>query len=157
MRRRTRAAKFIFWALAVLWLAVVFVLSRQSAVASSRLSGRLAEFVLRACPWIDLPAKALEPILRKIAHGAMFAVEGFLLCVAAVRSCGRKTGALLAAGISAVLAVGSELVQNLADGRSCELRDMGINFGGALLGIAAGLLLMLFIDKLSRPRMTKYP
>ena len=56
-----------------------------------------------------------------------------------------------------VLAVGSELVQTLADGRSCELRDMGINFSGALLGVAAGLLLMLFIDKLSRPRMTKHP
>ena len=155
--QRKKASKHMLWVLAILWVAVVFLLSQQTAADSGRLSSRLTEFVLRACPWIDLSAPALEPILRKIAHGVMFAVEGFLLCIAAVRSCGGKTGVLLSAGISAVLAVGSELVQTLADGRSCELRDMGINFSGALLGVAAGLLLMLFIDKLSRPRMTKHP
>ena len=153
-QRREKAVKCIFWALAILWVAVVFLLSRQAAADSGLLSSSLTEFVLRICPWIKLPAEVLEPILRKIAHGVMFAVEGFLLCVAAARSFGKKPGMALAAGISAVLAVGSELVQTIAEGRSCELRDMGIDFAGALLGIAAGLLLMLFIDKLSQRRVT---
>ena len=140
--------------LAVLWVAVVFLLSRQTAVASGRLSTELSELVLRVCPWIDLPLETLEPILRKLAHAAMFALEGLLLTIAAVKSFGRMPGATLAAGISALLSVASELVQTAAEGRSCELRDMGIDFGGALLGIAAGLLLMLFIDELSRRRVT---
>ena len=153
-RRKETAAKILFWLPAILWVAAVILLSRQSAADSSRLSGSLTEFLLRVFPGIELSATELEPILRKLAHAAMFAVEGLLLCIAAGKSFGRRPGAALAAGISALLAVGSELVQTIADGRSCELRDMGIDFGGALLGIAAGLLLMLFIDKLSRRRVT---
>lgn len=152
--RKERKTAVIFWGLSLLWIAVVFLLSRQAAADSSVLSGRLTDFVLRLFPQIGLESHALEVILRKIAHGVMFAVEGFLLCMACGFSFGKRAGAALAAGASAMLAVVSELVQTLADGRSCELRDMGIDFAGAVAGIAAALLFMLFIDKLSHVRVT---
>lgn len=153
---RKRGAELAFWLLSALWLAVVFLLSRQTAADSGALSSRITEYVLKLFPQIELTAVELDPILRKIAHGMMFAVEGMLLGLAAMLRFGRKAGAALAAGVCALLAVGSELVQTFADGRSCELRDMGIDLGGAVIGILAVLVLMLFIDKLSRLRMTKH-
>lgn len=153
MKKRMKTV--LFWLPAIIWLAAVFLLSRQNATDSAGLSQSVTAFLLRICPWIDMPAAALEPVLRKIAHAAMFAIEGFLLYSAAAWSFGRKAGFALSAGICALLAVTSELVQTIADGRSCELRDMAIDLGGALIGMLAALAFMLFIDKLSHRRVTK--
>lgn len=153
MKKRTKTA--LFWLPAIVWLAAVFLLSRQNAVDSAGLSQSVTDFLLRICPWIDMSAAALEPILRKIAHAAMFAIEGFLLYTAAAWSFGRKAGFALTGGVCALLAVTSELVQTIAEGRSCELRDMAIDLGGALTGMLAALAFMLFIDKLSHRRVTK--
>ena len=49
--------------------------------------------------------------------------------------------ALILGGVRAVL---DEVQQAFVPGRSCELRDMGIDFAGVLLG-AAFLLLILYL------------
>ncbi len=155
-KKKNAAVQVFFWMMALAWIAVVFLLSRQTAAESGRLSRGLTEFVLRIFPRAGLEAAALENLLRNLAHGAIFVVEGFLLAVAAAKTFGAKAGAAISIAASALLAVGSELMQTMAKGRSCELWDMGIDFAGALFGIAAALGLMLFIHKLSRPCVTKH-
>lgn len=149
-QRNRRGWSIVFWMLAILWIALVFLLSRQTAADSTKLSRPVTEIVLRLFPGLELDTATLEPILRKTAHGVMFAVEGLLLGLACMMNFGRWAGAALSIGISALLAVSSELVQTMAEGRSCELRDMGIDLAGALAGLGLAMLFMLFIDKLSR-------
>ena len=144
----------LLWILALGWVAVLFVLSGQSGADSSDLSMRFTRFVLRMLPFLDISAAALEPILRKLAHAGIFAVEGFLLGLAAMRSFGRGRGSLLAAPACGLMAVFNELHQLGSPNRSCEIRDMGIDFAGAMAGICAAWLILLFIDKLSRLRVT---
>lgn len=139
---RKRRITLFFFLLAVLWMLLVLALIAQPAVDSSRLSGGFTQLLLRLLPGLDIPADRLEPILRKVAHAFVFGVEGLLLGCAAGMALGGRRGAALSAGICALMAVGGELLQTLADGRSCELRDMAINFGGALLGVGAAMALL---------------
>lgn len=152
--QKRRLLGIVLWVLALGWVAVLFVLSGQSGAASSDLSMRFTRLVLRMLPFLDISAAALEPVLRKLAHGGIFAVEGFLLGMAAMHSLGRGRGFCLAAPACGLMAVFNELHQMYSPNRSCELRDMGIDFAGALAGICAAWLILLFIDKLSRLRVT---
>lgn len=147
-KRRIPAGRMLLWLMALGWVALLFVLSGQDGAASSALSRRAAGLVLRFLPFLEMTPAALEPLLRKIAHAAVFAAEGFLLMLAAGASFGRGRGAgfsMLACGGMAVL---NELHQRSAAGRSCEARDMLIDFGGAL----AGMLLALALTALVRRR-----
>lgn len=91
MRNKKNAdVQIFFWMMALAWIAVVFLLSRQTAAESGRLSRGFTEFVLRIFPNTGLEVAVLENALRKLAHGAIFAVEGFLLAIAAAKSFGTK-------------------------------------------------------------------
>ena len=134
----------IFWLLAIGWIAVLFFFSGQTAAESGRLSGALADFVRGIFPFNRVPPDQLEHVLRKLAHFSIFALEGFLLCLALTESFRDKTaGAVLSVIACTGLAAANELHQMFSEGRSCEGRDVLIDTGGALLGIAVALLLWI--------------
>lgn len=141
MNQRKKAAT-IFGILALAWIAVLFYFSGQDGVTSEHLSLRFAEKISKWFPWLAMDAVALNPILRKLAHVAIFAVEGFLmgLCLMNAMRCGR--GAVLSITLCAMMAAANEYHQTFAGGRSCSLRDILIDSAGALLGIAVAALLI---------------
>ena len=145
-RRKLRLA--LFWALAVGWIAVLFFFSGQTAAESSALSGSLADFVRGIFPFNRIPADQLTNVVRKLAHFCIFALEGFLLCLATAESFQDvSVGAVLSVIACTALAAANELHQRFFEGLSCEAGDVLIDFGGALLGIAAAALLLWLVRR----------
>ena len=128
----------MLWVAAVLWVGVLFFLSTQTAVQSDELSGWFTSLVLRVFRFLKYDPSDLEGVLRKVAHFCIFAFEGFLLGLAMQRTIKKRTKALiLTEAICMVMAAANEASQLFAAGRSCEVRDMLIDSGGALLGVFA--------------------
>ena len=143
----------IFWALAIGWIAVLFFFSGQTAVESSALSGWVVDFIRGVFPFNRIPADQLTHVVRKLAHFCIFAVEGFLLCLATAESFQDvPVGAVLSVIACTALAAANELHQMFFEGRSCEGRDMLIDAGGALLGIAVAALLLRLLHRRKRAR-----
>ena len=131
------------WIVAAGWCGLVFYFSGQNGVASSSLSMRVTEFVLRMIPSLPFTAQELNPILRDLAHFGIFAVEGFLLGAAMMTSFRPwAAGCFLAELFCAIVAVGTEYHQSFVSGRSCEVQDMLVNAGGGATGVLFALLLL---------------
>ena len=154
MQKKRKALRLIlFWALAVGWIAVLFFFSGQNAADSSALSGWFVDFVRSIFPFNRIPADQLIYVVRKLAHFCIFALEGFLLCLAMTQSFrDRSAGAVLSVIACTALAAANELHQMFSEGRSCEGRDVLIDIGGALLGIAAAMLLLRLLHRRKRAR-----
>ena len=137
----------LFWCLLVLtaaWTAFIFCRSAQPAVSSKEESGRLLTFLQQFFPWLTVF------LIRKAAHMAEFFILGVLLCGTVCAS-----GRFLAwiptlAGLT--VAVSDELIQLTQDGRSCELRDMAIDFSGVLLAV---ILFWLTVRICTKKRSTR--
>ena len=149
MQKKRKALRLIlFWALAIGWIAVLFFFSGQNAADSSALSGWFVDFVRSIFPFNRIPADQLIYVVRKLAHFCIFALEGFLLCLAMTQSFrDRSAGAVLSVIACTALAAANELHQMFSEGRSCEGRDVLIDIGGALLGIAAAILLLWLVRR----------
>ena len=154
MQKKRKALRLIlFWALAVGWIAVLFFFSGQNAADSSALSGWFVDFVRKLFPFNRIPADQLTYVVRKLAHFCIFALEGFLLCLATAESFQDvSVGAVLSVIACTALAAANELHQMFFEGRSCEGRDMLIDAGGALLGIAVAALLLWLLHRRKRAR-----
>ena len=134
--------------LAAAWLGVLFFFSGQSGEESGDLSGRLTRFLFGW--WIDRGADAglLEHILRKCAHAAIFAVEGFLLGMSLLSGMKRRTeAAFLTLAGCAVIAVANELHQLTSPERACDVKDMLIDTLGAAAGLIAAMVLLHLFRK----------
>lgn len=152
-KKRGPVAPVLLWLAAIAWVAVLFFFSGQSGAESGDLSMRVSRLVVRLFPFLPWTAEAINPVLRKIAHFSIFGVEGFLLCAALVCTlrARRGLGAALAFGLSAAMAALNEYHQSFAVDRSCELRDVLIDSGGALMGVLAALIAW-FIRRRARRR-----
>ena len=137
---------------AVLWAGVIYMLSDTPAVESTNESlsftGMLLDLVSRFI-YVD-PAKrdmiiiAMEPHIRKIAHMTEFGILFLLVLIPAVlfiKKLSLRTGITLL--ITLLYAVSDEIHQLFVPGRSGMLRDVVIDFLGAL--IALGLYLVIII------------
>ena len=154
MQNKRKALRLgLFWALAIGWIAVLFYFSGQTAAESSALSSSVANFVRGIFPFNRIPPDQLEHVLRKLAHFSIFALEGFLLCLAMMESSRDKgAGALLSGILCTAVAAANELHQSFIEGRSCEGGDVLIDSAGALLGIAVAALAYFLCRRRRRDR-----
>jgi hypothetical protein len=74
-------------------------------------------------------------ISLKVLHYCLYT----LLALMALGAMRRRSAAVLAALAMILLGVALEFGQKAVPGRSCEIRDMCINGGGVLTGIAIGI------------------
>jgi len=143
----------LLWIAALSWAWVMFFFSGQNANESGRLSLWLTQHVMRIFPSLPFAEYEVHYFVRKAAHFSIFAVEGFLLGLAMMKTLpDKRMGGVLAAIACVVVAVLNEYHQTFAEGRSCELRDMLIDSAGALLGVFAGALLLQIIEGAFRRR-----
>lgn len=133
--KRSLRRRWIFLALSLLWMAVIFYFSGQSGDESGALSGSLSEL-------LGLP----EWLLRKAAHMAEYAFLGFFLC-GFFGECPWKRPWLSAWGTAVLYAATDEFHQMFSSGRTPALRDVCIDAAGAALGAAVMYLLFLFRQK----------
>ena len=153
--KKHKTAAVIFGILALAWVYVLFFFSGQSGADSGSLSRELACRIVKWFPGLGMGPADLEPKLRKIAHFGIFAVEGFLLSVSLICATGYAKGAVLSALICIPMAAANEFHQRFSVGRSCEFRDMIIDSGGALTGIAAALATLWIIGCIARHRQSQ--
>lgn len=135
----------------LLWSAVLFFFSGQSGLQSGDLSLRLAKWLIERIPEIGMKPRELEPILRKLAHVMVFALEGFLMyCTVSVFRMGKRGNWLIATAICAVIGGLNEVHQLYAVDRSCQFTDVLIDSAGAILGVAFAAFCGWMLHKLDR-------
>ncbi len=116
----------VFGAVAVAWLCFIWGHSLQPAVVSSGESG----FFLRLLNSL-LPVELSEFIVRKTAHFTEDVILGILLALELsgwVKKVLSKLIYPLFAGL--MVAMCDETIQMFVEGRSCEVRDVWIDFAG---------------------------
>lgn len=110
----------------LLWIAFIFGQSAQPATVSDKTSDHVLEQVQKVIP------NATVTPLRKSAHLFEFFVLGLLLALTCRGLGGKTLLPPLAMGLFAALC--DETIQIFSNGRSAEVVDVWIDFGGVLLG-----------------------
>lgn len=140
------------WILVLLWMILIFYFSAQEAEESLNSSGGFAEFLAKIIhtDFESFTESRQEEIIgdcqfivRKAAHFSVYAILGMLSFIACKINKLRKSF-LISAVICLLYAMSDEIHQHFVEGRSCELRDVLIDFSGGITGIA-GIMLIIFI------------
>ena len=157
MRNRNQNLLRLFlWALALGWGAVLFVFSGQNGVQSGNLSRMFTQWLLRLVPSLPWSAAQMEPVLRKIAHFGIFALEGCLLGTAMLCSLrSRSAAVLISASVCAAVAGLNEFHQSFVAGRNAAFTDVLIDTGGALTGILFALLMACLARRIASRRRAR--
>lgn len=120
--------KFRFWLiLTLVWLVVIFGHSAMPATVSRQESLGIFGWLQSLFPWLT------HSMLRKFGHLAEFAILGIFLTGAFWRHGKFKLYKPL--GTALFVALCDETLQLFVPGRSGEIRDVWIDFAGALCGI----------------------
>lgn len=123
--------------LPLLWMAVIFILSHQSASISSGQSGVFVEQLRHIAPSVD--QQLLTFLVRKGAHIFAYFVLGILTFNALWRVDLSKFKFNYPVGLSiivcALYAVSDEFHQLFVSGRSGEIRDIVIDSCAATFGV----------------------
>ena len=93
-----------------------------------------------------------EGVLRKIAHAAEFAALGTELTLIIFDKLKAKLSGLILRGLGAALI--DETIQLFVSGRSGQIKDVWIDFGGFIIGVLLVLIIAGFIR--SHKRKTLY-
>lgn len=124
----------------ILWLAVIFFLSSQTGEDTTSLSLTITRWLARFFPGVA--EETLHLWLRKLAHIAVYFVEGALLLPALLRRTRRPIQSfILTLALSVLIAVMDEAHKMLIPGRHCSWPEAALNVFGAALG--AGFVLAI--------------
>lgn len=158
--KRVRSALWFLLPATILWMGVIFWFSSRDSADSSMMSGGILRALLKICipHWEQRPLaekqaihRALHTLFRKLGHFSEFTVLGVLL-MQTIRRIPKlnpirrqKHPAAGFFALSALLALlyacSDEFHQRFVAGRSCELRDVCIDFAGACCGMLLCILL----------------
>lgn len=122
-----KKSKFRFWLLlSLLWLAVIFFHACMPANTSNAESRGMLAVVQLLLPWMT------HDTLRTLAHFAEYLLLGSLFTQTCLQV--RPFSLLKPLALCQFVALCDESVQLFVPGRAGELRDLWVDFGGALLG-----------------------
>lgn len=147
-------------------MALIFSLSNQDATVSSGTSGNVIRLIagifrpgfgsLPAAEQAEIVA-SLQFIARKSAHFSLYMILGVLSFLAVISY--EKLLFVLRLAISCTVcllyAASDEIHQLFVPGRSGEVRDVMIDFSGAVLGILLSMLVFLLICIIKKKRTEK--
>ncbi len=124
----------VYWICAFLVAGLIFFFCAQNGEDSANMSSGILVFLTNTFPFLGSVENA-EYIIRKIGHFSIFALESVLLSAAfySTFSGKRTTKRWLLASLF-VMAVLSEAVQFIAEDRGPTIKDVIIDFSGAVLG-----------------------
>ena len=148
---QTKKLSKIHLLLPLLWMAVIFMLSHQSASISSGQSGVFVEQLHYIAPSID--QQLLTVLVRKGAHIFAYFVLGILTFNALWRVDLSKfkfnRPAMLSIIVCALYAVSDEFHQLFVSGRSGEIRDIIIDSCAATVGV---FIISIFVRILQKSK-----
>lgn len=125
--------KWLPVAAAALWVCFIWGNSLQAATVSSQRSGSITTLFNQWLPWFT------EHLVRKTAHFFEYAVLGLLLAAVLFVTLGapRKHLPLLLL-IGFFIPFMDETIQLFVSGRSGDLKDVWLDLGGVVCGLALG-------------------
>ena len=132
--------------LIIFWTAFIFARSLKSAEDSTMESAFFLTLIRRFLPSVSMH------LIRKLAHFTEFFLLGCLSCAFFLRAF-RKQDIPARLGISISLvyclaaAVTDELLQLSSPGRSCQVKDMLLDFSGSAAGILLYALAFVLIRR----------
>lgn len=144
------------WVFVALWMIIIFCFSAQEANESLNTSGGFAEFLARILHkdlyLLDLSEREeilgdCQFMVRKLAHFSVYSVLGVLSFIACKNS-KLKFSQIIASVICVFYAASDEIHQHFVKGRSCEFRDVLIDFSGSVTGIIIISLILFIVGKL---------
>lgn len=154
--KKSKILILISWTAVILWMLIIFCFSAQNADQSSGTSEGFAKFLseilYRDFNIIDKTSQDIlidkcQFIVRKTAHFTVYSVLGMLTLTAVLIS-KIKVPYLTASAICLAYAASDEIHQYFVPGRSCELRDVCIDFSGSVLGILLISVIIIFLRKI---------
>lgn len=137
------------------WMILIFSLSAETAETSSKTSGGFVSVIINILfpdfeelsenTQLEL-RETFQFIIRKAAHFTIYTILGGLafLSIFTYKKLPFWSRSLSSAAFCLLYAVSDEIHQLLVPGRSGEIRDVFIDFCGALLGIAVLILTFKF-------------
>lgn len=156
VNRKLFIARIILTVLTVTAVAAIFYNSSLSAVESTEQSSPLTDMINGWFSSVHIPIVIDETVVRKLAHFTEYTVLGALLTTT-VHLYTQKRGRtlLFALPIGALIAVIDELIQLFSAGRSCEVRDMVIDFSGILFATLIVTLIISLLEKRTPKKQLK--
>ena len=153
--------RIILWSLAAGIAVFIFIMSSRDSTQSSNTSSGFIKAVVDALPHLknlsdeqklNIVAE-MQFIVRKMAHGAIYFLLGLVTSLAMlcyeIKLWKRPAISL---GICLLYAVSDEIHQLFVPGRSGEIRDVLIDFTGALTATMLVLLVRFITVKKRKPR-----
>lgn len=133
-------------------MAAIYSFSAQPASVSGKTSKSVTEKIINILPSTKkLPdakkqekIKSMDHLVRKYAHFTMFSILGVVLILTLLVSFSFKSLLHLWATtlvVCLLYAISDEVHQLFVDGRSCELKDVAIDFLGSFSG--SGLIMII--------------
>ena len=148
---QTKKLSKIHLLLPLLWMAVIFMLSHQSASISSGQSGVFVEQLRHIAPSVD--QQLLTFLVRKGAHIFAYFVLGILTFNALWRVDLSKfkfnRPAMLSIIVCALYSASDEFHQLFVSGRSGEIRDITIDSCAAIVGV---FIISIFVRILQKSK-----
>jgi len=137
----------ISWAFVLVWMALIYKLSSQSAHQSNDLSEGVAGYIVRTIEKVSsknsFDLSRFNHIARKSAHFLTYLILGLLVMNAASRSGLVGFNVLaLSMGICVLYAISDEVHQLFVPGRGAQVKDVLIDSAGAAVGISIFSLVM---------------
>lgn len=126
------------WIAVVIWMAVIFLFSHQTAEESGTLSGHIARLIIQFLNRDAGPGfiSMFEAIMRNLAHGLIFFILALLASWAfSETGLSEFKNALVSFLLCALYAASDELHQAFVPGRAGQLTDYLIDLAGVLLAI----------------------
>ena len=150
--RKISRNKLFGW-LALLELLFIWGNSMIVAEISGNTSGKLTKIIyelIKILFEIEASFGTLHFFIRKLAHFTEYAVYGFL-----IKGYG-KFNWILTLIIGLTTAGIDEMIQYFTPGRSCEIRDVMIDFSGFIFGIISYWILRAIWHELENTIIKKY-
>jgi len=134
--------KNILLLITILWISFIFYMSSQPAVESSSSSSRIVNVLLNTLNLDESKKEVLTVIVRKGAHFTEYLILSGLVTVTYGAFNNKKNYSFIL--LSCVLvALSDEFLQGFIAGRSSEVRDVLIDFSGALTFYIATYIKMM--------------
>ena len=134
-------------AITAMYLCFIFSNSLDNAEASSQKSGVVTKVIQTVVDVVSPGSTVQEGLIRKIGHFTEFALLGMLLMLCVRIYTNRYLqNIFVPLFVSLAAGVTDEMIQLTSNGRSSEVRDVVIDFSGAILGIIICILCVILYN-----------
>ncbi|MFR1708591.1 MAG: VanZ family protein [Clostridium sp.] len=124
--------KYVLLLITILWIGFIFYMSSQPAEESSNSSSRIVNIVLHTLNLDKSNEDVLTVIVRKGAHFTEYLILSGLVTVTYGAFNNKKNYSFILL-VCILVALSDEFLQSFIIGRSSEVRDVLIDFSGALI------------------------